>query len=377
MKKFVQIFFVSLFCFGFSTSGFSTDKLIKLNVNVIDSDNSEPLPFAKLILFRYGVQVGVSTTDFDGVATIPMLTPSVYQIRVFYLDYTTVDTSLFLIDPFESITIKMKSSIIIDTNVIITYAIPTIDDSGPAGGTITRIYINDDSLTSGTPPNGIYMGVYTVVGASAVSSNLPALSGYVPKMSSIMPTYSYVLLTSAPQIVTSYGWAFNSGHRLESGYHGVYCTGLHNEPWDFLVEEEHPELDLFLIDKYGMKGVMNSDSVMVIEPVYNTIREMHGIYYDRFIVQKGDYFGVLDGENKWVLPLEFDEIYSCSKRLSCVHARNLLVVKKNGKYGLFTTNGDTIVFPKYDYLDSRLDEFACPCRATRYDCFVEWQVWIY
>lgn len=333
MKKIVRIFFVAVFFVGFSPIGFSIlekqnfhansisgDSLLTLTVVVSDSIGS--LADVSVSVRRYGVPLYSVTTAENGSVIFSYLTPSVYQIHVDGFDnYKSMDTSIFLDEQYVIFYLRLEKS----------------------------NSLNNLEKNSFLPPND----------SSGVM---------VPYPTSAVGNYYYIKATSAPHLAISYYPPDASGFLLYSAPQptysyatpGPYCTGIHDAPWDFLTEEDRGHLELIIFEKNGMKGIKNSSDDIIVQPIYHSIKRLYGIPYDRFIVQKGDQFGLVNGKSEWLLPLGFDLIFSCAQRLSCEHSRNFLVVKKDGKFGLCTTNGDILVAPKYDYLDSQLDEFACP-----------------
>jgi len=329
-----------------SLSGFSvkenetspSDSLLILKIQIEDSTL-----YAEATLSRYDVELQHQQKNLGGYVEFENLTPSVYQLHIIYgsgVDgyfdgHLSFDTTILVDENNMVVTIFLGSYL--STKTIYEVVILPPD-----------LFFNGSNAVLSAPYG---YNPYTVLATSAVG---------IPT-SNVYP----VVVTSAVQPIYSYDPYFFQ-LQTSGGYYGsapepqAWCNNNFEKPWDFLLEENHEESELIIFDRNGMKGVRNSEEEIIIPPIYHSIRRMHGIPYDRYIVQKDDQFGILDGRNNWILPLEFDEIFSCAKRLSCSHSKNFLVIKKDGKYGLYTTNGDTLVAPKYDFLDSQLDEFECP-----------------
>jgi hypothetical protein len=287
------------------------DSLCSLIITIHGPD--QQLLDARVALSLYDRVVAEQWTGPNGIAEFRNLSPSVYRIHVYRDQFAAVDTMVFV----DQAGIEME---------VIMGDLPANVPAVPG-------------LISGlSDPFGYASAVISGYGMAAFLSMIPPeFSGYFLGG----PVYSTLIVSSAPMP-------------------GPHCIYQYDEPWDFLKQAHHPHVELKLVERNGLKGIADAGGEIILQPVYRSIRRLYGIDFDRFIVQGDSLFGLVNGIGEWLLPLEFDAIFSCAERLSCIHSRNLLVVQKKGKYGLYTTNGDIIVSPQYDFLDTRLNEFTCP-----------------
>jgi hypothetical protein len=70
---------------GFSAKAQTGNGAIK--ISLIDNATKEAIPFANVVAYKDGVQVGVATTDMDGNATIKPLAPGKYTVKGVYVGY--------------------------------------------------------------------------------------------------------------------------------------------------------------------------------------------------------------------------------------------------------------------------------------------------
>lgn len=95
----------------------------------------------------------------------------------------------------------------------------------------------------------------------------------------------------------------------------------------------------------GYFGIMNAQSKMIAEPKYSHV--MHSNLSDVIIVRESsfeneyDYEGAIRTNGEVVLPMEYQSIIPRKKF-------NVLVVKKNGKYGVIDNQGKAILPMEYD-----------------------------
>ena len=109
---------------------------------MLDKGNSEPLPFANIILMKGGSQVAGTTTDFDGRFTFSALTPGNYDVQAIYVGYQKVAISGVVVRggkiTFVPDIKAASSSENIEEFVIVEYKIPLISkDQTSSGGTVT------------------------------------------------------------------------------------------------------------------------------------------------------------------------------------------------------------------------------------------------
>ncbi len=95
----------------------------------------------------------------------------------------------------------------------------------------------------------------------------------------------------------------------------------------------------------GYFGIMNAQNKMIAEPKYSHV--MHSNLSDVIIVRESsveneyDYEGAIRTNGEVVLPMEYQSIIPRKKY-------NVLVVKKNGKYGVIDNQGKAILPMEYD-----------------------------
>ena len=58
-----------------------------IKVTLKDKANNEAIPFANVVVYQNGVQVGVGTTNMDGEAVVKPLTPGKYDVKGVYVGY--------------------------------------------------------------------------------------------------------------------------------------------------------------------------------------------------------------------------------------------------------------------------------------------------
>ena len=95
----------------------------------------------------------------------------------------------------------------------------------------------------------------------------------------------------------------------------------------------------------GYFGIMNAQGKMIAEPKYSHV--MHSNLSDVIIVRESsveneyDYEGAIRTNGEVVLPMEYQSIIPRKKY-------NILIIKKNTKYGLVDNQGNTILPMEYD-----------------------------
>ena len=108
---------------------------------LIDKSNSEPLPFANIIIFKDGSQVAGTMTDMDGKYSISDLAPGKYEIHGSYVGYQPVKMVGVILNDGKITFADLKSSQGLDLEEfeLVDYEIPLITkDMTSSGGTVTR-----------------------------------------------------------------------------------------------------------------------------------------------------------------------------------------------------------------------------------------------
>ncbi|GAB4250060.1 MAG: hypothetical protein Kow0079_03040 [Vicingaceae bacterium] len=108
---------------------------------VLDKDSGEPLPFANVVVFQNGNQVGGATTDFDGKYTISQIPPGKYEIQATYVGYQPIKMTGVVVNSGKITFLDLKSSqgVALETFEVVEYEVPLISkDNTTTGGTVTR-----------------------------------------------------------------------------------------------------------------------------------------------------------------------------------------------------------------------------------------------
>src|ERR1043165_5577015 len=62
-----------------------------IKITLQDKTTKEVIPFANVVAYKDGVQVGVSTTNMDGEAMIKPLPPGKYTVKGIYVGYQAME----------------------------------------------------------------------------------------------------------------------------------------------------------------------------------------------------------------------------------------------------------------------------------------------
>ena len=131
---------VAILFLGASAIAQNTNGAIKILLK--DKTTGETIPFANVVAYQNGVQVGVATTDMDGYAMIKPLSPGKYDVKGVYVGYKP--TELKGINVTESstkaVTLELNNDGGVTTDIveIVAYQEPLIDGEMKSGGTVTR-----------------------------------------------------------------------------------------------------------------------------------------------------------------------------------------------------------------------------------------------
>ncbi len=118
-----------------------------IKVLLKDKTTGEAIPFANVVAYQNGLQVGVGTTDMDGYAMIKPLAPGKYDVKGVYVGYNP--KQLTDINVTESSTkqvvLELDNGGGVTTEVveIVAYQEPLIDGEMKSGGTVTREEYNN------------------------------------------------------------------------------------------------------------------------------------------------------------------------------------------------------------------------------------------
>ena len=113
-----------------------------IKVLLKDKTTGETIPFANVVAYQGGVQVGVGTTDMDGYAMIKPLSPGKYDVKGVYVGYQAQEMKGIIVGESKTayITIELSNGegVRLDEVVVVDYQEPLIDSDMKSGGTVTR-----------------------------------------------------------------------------------------------------------------------------------------------------------------------------------------------------------------------------------------------
>ena len=120
----------------FSQTGSGT-----LKGRITDKQTKEPIPFANIVVEIGGVQVGGSTTDFDGNFMIKPIPPGKVTLKATYVGYTSFTMNGVVIFPdkitFQNVELQTQAQNLQEVEVV-EYKVPLISkDQTVSGGTVT------------------------------------------------------------------------------------------------------------------------------------------------------------------------------------------------------------------------------------------------
>ena len=131
----VSFLFIGITAFAQNTNG-------SIKVLLKDKTTNEAIPFANVVAYQNGQQVGVGTTDMDGYAVIKPLAPGKYDVKGVYVGYKPKESKGVIVK--ESSTTNLPLDLDNDGGVtteeveIVAYQEPLIDGEMKSGGTVTR-----------------------------------------------------------------------------------------------------------------------------------------------------------------------------------------------------------------------------------------------
>jgi TonB-dependent Receptor Plug Domain/Carboxypeptidase regulatory-like domain len=113
-----------------------------IKVVLQDKATKEAIPFANVVAYQDGVQVGVSTTNMDGEAFIKPLSPGKYTVKGVYVGYQAAEVKDIVVGEGKTayITIGLSNGegVKLDEVEVVTYQVPLIDPDTKSGQTVTR-----------------------------------------------------------------------------------------------------------------------------------------------------------------------------------------------------------------------------------------------
>ena len=140
MLRKIYFSIVTLLLAGSAAIAQNTGGAIKVLLK--DKSNGESIPFANVVAYKGGVQVGVATTDMDGYAMIKPLSPGKYDVKGVYVGYQPAQKNGIIVGESQTayVTIELANGegVKLDEVVVSAYVEPLIDGDMKSGGTVTR-----------------------------------------------------------------------------------------------------------------------------------------------------------------------------------------------------------------------------------------------
>ena len=137
-----KIYLAALFIIFIGLTSFSQNDNGAIKVKLEDRATKEAIPFANVVAFKDGVQVGVGTTNMDGEAVIKPLSPGKYTVKGVYVGYQTQQINDVLVGEGKTINITLGLSngdgVALEEIIVSTYQVPLIDPDTKSGQTVTR-----------------------------------------------------------------------------------------------------------------------------------------------------------------------------------------------------------------------------------------------
>ena len=113
-----------------------------IKITMIDKATKEAIPFANVVAFKDGVQIGVATTNMDGEAFIKPLAPGKYTVKGVYVGYQATEIKDVVVGEGKTAYIEIALSngdgVKLDEVEVVTYQVPLIDPDTKSGQTVTR-----------------------------------------------------------------------------------------------------------------------------------------------------------------------------------------------------------------------------------------------
>lgn len=117
-----------------------------LSGTMTDSDSKEPIIGGTVLLFKNGVQITGTTTDFDGTYNIANLDPGTYDVEASYLGYQSqrVEKVVIFAGKANKLDFGLSSGVLLTTIEVKTYRVPLVEqDNTTQGQTITSEQIRN------------------------------------------------------------------------------------------------------------------------------------------------------------------------------------------------------------------------------------------
>lgn len=134
---------IYLLAIGIVLCGFSAiAQTGAIKVTLKDKANNEAIPFANVVVYQNGVQVGVGTTNMDGEAVVKPLNPGKYDVKGVYVGYQASEIKGVVVGEGKLVPVTIALSTGEGVNLaeveVVTYQVPLIDPDTKTGQTVTR-----------------------------------------------------------------------------------------------------------------------------------------------------------------------------------------------------------------------------------------------
>lgn len=140
MVKKIYLLVICLVVCGLASKAQNNSGSIKVVLK--DKGNNELIPFANVVAYQNGVQVGVGTTNMDGECVIKPLAPGKYDVKGVYVGYQASETKGVLVGEgktaYVTIALSNGEGVRLDEVEIVTYQQPLVDPDMKSGGVVAR-----------------------------------------------------------------------------------------------------------------------------------------------------------------------------------------------------------------------------------------------
>lgn len=140
MFRKIYLLAVGLLLCGFNA--FAQNNTGAIKVTLKDKGNNEAIPFANVVAYQNGVQVGVGTTNMDGECVIKPLPPGKYDVKGIYVGYQASEVKGVLVGEgktaYVNIGLSNADGVKLDEVEVVTYQVPLIDPDMKQGQTVDR-----------------------------------------------------------------------------------------------------------------------------------------------------------------------------------------------------------------------------------------------
>jgi hypothetical protein len=139
MKK---IYTTLVICLLMGIRAFAQTDNGAIRIILQDKSTKEVIPFANVVAYKDGVQVGVATTNMDGEALIKPLQPGKYTVKGIYVGFQATEIKDVVVGEGKTayVTIPLASGEGVNLKEvdIVEYQVPLIDPDTKSGQTVTR-----------------------------------------------------------------------------------------------------------------------------------------------------------------------------------------------------------------------------------------------